>query len=300
MQLITPQMVKDYLPKRPLASHKGCFGRVLVVAGSRSMCGAGLLTALGALRAGAGLVAWALPRSMQPSFASALPEVITLPLAETEEGFLAAEAQGDLVKFCEHFQPGVVVCGPGMGASPLLKFILEEMQFPLVLDADGLNFLAVHPEIQLPSRRCCIFTPHPGEMARLLHSSLAQDETQRLEQAQLCAKQTHAITVLKGQGTLVATPDEVWKNSTGNATLAKGGSGDVLAGVIAGLWAQLGTPGGFTPNNAARAAICGVYLHGLAGDLVGAEKTTYGALAREVANYIPLAIKQVIETGSIL
>jgi len=298
MKKITAPVVAARLPKRAPSAHKGNFGRVLVVAGSRQMCGAGWLCALGALRAGAGLVAWVLPESMQPAFAAALPEVITVPAAETRDGLLSANAQTDLVRFCNHFKPTVLACGPGMGESPLLPFLLGKTDFPLVLDADGLNFVAAHPAVCL-SGRPCICTPHPGEMARLLKRPVATDEKTRVQQAQGWSEKTSTVTVLKGAKTVVAFSNEIWENTTGNVALAKGGSGDVLTGVIAGLWAQLGAAQGFTGQSALQAALCGVYLHGLSGDLVARELTAYGVLARDVADRVPAALKQVLATRSV-
>ena len=298
MKKITAHEVAARLPKRAPTAHKGNFGRVLVVAGSREMCGAGLLCALGALRAGAGLTAWVLPKSMQPAFAAALPEVITVPAAETKDGLLSANAQDDLIRFCARFQPTLLACGPGLRESPLLSFILQETNLPLVLDADGLNFLAAHPKVSLVGRPC-ICTPHPGELARLLKSPVAADPKARVQQAQLWSQQTGAVAVLKGNKTLVAFSDEIWENTTGSVALAKGGSGDVLTGVIAGLWAQLSAAGGFTNQSALSAALSGVYLHGLAGDLAAKELTAYGVLARDVANRISTAFKKVIATRSV-
>ena len=296
MRLITPRIVLPRLPKRSPAAHKGKFGRVLVVAGSRTMGGAGFLCALGALRAGAGLVAWALPASIQPAFAAALPEVITVPLAETTEGVLAADAQTQLSQFCDTFQPTILACGPGMGNSPFLWHLLEKMETPAVFDAAALNFLASHPGISPAKSRPCIFTPHPGEMARLLSTSVATEEVVRQEQVRALAEISGAVAVLKGAGTLVYASDTCWKNTTGSCALAKGGSGDVLTGLIAGLWAQ----GSTDLAGAEKAALCGVYLHGLAGEIAAKMQTDYGVLAREVAGAIPAAIKQLTEKGSSL
>ena len=296
MQLITPEIILLRLPKRDANAHKGEFGRVLIVAGSRRMGGAGFLCALGALRAGAGLVAWALPASIQPTFAAALPEVITVPLPETPEGVLSAEAQTTLLQFCDQFQPTILACGPGMGNSPLLGCLLEKTSMPAVFDADALNFLAMHPGISPAKYRPCIFTPHPGEMARLLSTAIATEETVRQEQVCALAEISGAVAVLKGAGTLVCSAKTCWKNPTGNCALAKGGSGDVLTGVIAGLWAQSSADLAGAEN----AALCGVYLHGLAGDLAAQTRTSYGVLAREVADAVPSAIGQLFEKRSSL
>ena len=296
MKLITTDWVRKHLPPRNEDAHKGTFGRVLVVAGSHRMCGAGYLCALSALRAGAGLVAWALPDRLQPSFAAALPEVITVPLPCTKEGVISAQAQTKLKHFCTQFTPSVIAVGPGMGKSPLLRFILEKVPVPLVVDADALNFIAAHRTVRLPDNRPCIFTPHPGEMARLLGSAVAQTDSLRQSQAEEWACKTGNVVVLKGNGSLVAGKGKLIKNTTGGPALAKGGNGDVLTGIIAGLWGQLGTASHFDFDTSWQAAVCGVYIHGLAGDLMTRDKTSYGVLASEVANRVPIAIKQILET----
>ena len=145
MNLITPEQIRSWLPARPQQAHKGSFGRVLVVAGSRTMCGAGYLCAKSALLAGAGLVFWALPKSMQPAFAAALPEVITLPMPETEEGLLSADGLYELTDFTACQKPSLAVLGPGMGESPLIIPFLETCNLPLVADADALNALSKDP-----------------------------------------------------------------------------------------------------------------------------------------------------------
>lgn len=294
---ITREEVRSLLPVRPADANKGSFGRVLVVAGSRTMCGAGFLCAKSALLAGAGLVFWALPKSMQPAFAAALPEAVTLPLAETEEGYLAAEAFDGLQSFCADGKPSVAVVGPGMGGSPLLSRLLTELDMPQIADADALNFLAAEGGITWPRTRPVIYTPHPGEMARMLKTDIAREEPARLSQVRELARQTGGVCLLKGAGTLVCTEGEhpaVWQNTTGGSALAKAGSGDVLSGVIAGLWAQLGAQNGFNLQSALAAALCGVYTHGLAGDLAAQTRTDYGVLARDTALHIPAAIKEIL------
>lgn len=294
MQVISPEVILSYLPPRKPSAHKGNFGRVLVVAGSRSMCGAGALCSLAALRVGAGIVAWALPKQMQPSFAAAYPEIITVPLTETEEGFLAAQAHAELQQFCQQFQPTVLACGPGLGPSPLLPLLFKQGNCPAVWDADALNFLAAHPTAQPSKERLGIFTPHPGEMARLLRQEVALSFAARQMQVRAWAEISGGVTVLKGAETLIASAGEIWKNPTANAALAKGGSGDVLTGMIAGLWAQLAQEKLDEPS-AKKAAVCGVYLHGLAGELAAQKYTTYGVLARELIQEIAQALKFVLE-----
>ena len=301
MKQITRETLSLFLPKRPRHAHKGSFGRVLVVAGSRRMCGAGFLCAKSVLTAGAGLVFWALPQSMQPAFAAALPEAITVPLPENEKGELAAEGFSVLADLINRQRPSLLVVGPGMGESPLIEPLLFETNLPLVADADALNALArinEWPKKWNPSRPC-IFTPHPGEMARLLKTQIAAAEADRICQAESLCRQTGGISILKASGTLVSGPEgesvQTWKNTTGGPALAKAGSGDVLAGVIAGLWAQLGTEKEFDSRTALHAALCGVYLHGLAGDLAALKRTDYAVLARDTADSIAAAFLEVLQ-----
>lgn len=301
MKQITRETLSSFLPKRPREANKGSFGRVLVLAGSRTMCGAGFLCAKSALLSGAGLVFWALPASMQPAFAAALPEAITLPLPETPEGEISREAFGLLMDFCALRKPSLAVVGPGMGASPLLGGFLAQCPLPVIADADALNFLAHREDwaTRWPKNRPSIFTPHPGEMARLLKTEITLDEAGRLRQAEALCRLTGGVSVLKGSGTLVCAETdgapETWKNTTGGPALAKAGSGDVLSGVIAGLWVQLGAAEGFDAASALKAALCGVYLHGLAGDLAALKRTDYGVLAGDTAAYIPQAFLEILE-----
>lgn len=296
MQTLSRAAVANWLPVRAAQAHKGDFGRVLVIAGSRELCGAGLLCAKSALLTGAGLVYWALPESKQPAFAAAVPEVITLPLPETKTGEIAASAWGTLTAYAERFKPTVSVIGPGMGSSPLLPKLLTDWPTAAVIDADGLTALAARPKIALLAGRPTVFTPHPGEMARLLGGEIATSQAQREEQVRAWTKKTGSITVLKGFHTLVAACEKntirVWKNTTGNVALAKAGTGDVLAGVIAGLWAQLGPR---EISHALQAALCGVYIHGLAGETAAAARTVYGVLASDVAQQVPVALKQILK-----
>lgn len=292
MKKITRSVVARLLPVRASDAHKGNFGRVLVVAGSRRMCGAGLLCAKSALSAGAGLVYWALLQTMQPTFAAALPEVITLPLAETKNGELSASAWPTLKAFIAQVRPSVIVIGPGMGNSPLLRQLFGALNVPLVIDADGLNKLAtLTPKKFLQP---VIFTPHPGEMARLLGTGAP---TERPTQLMQFLQTRGGVCVLKGHrtlvGTLVQKTPEIWENTSGNVALAKGGSGDVLSGIIAGLWAQLGIASGFS-QTAIVAAVCGVYIHGAAGETVACDKSVYGVLASDIVAQIGPVIKQIL------
>lgn len=297
MQPITQALVHQWLPARAQTAHKGDFGRVLVVAGSRTMCGAGLLCAQSALTAGAGLVYWALAKSMQPAFAAAVPEVITLPLPENGAGEIDESAWELLPEICAQCKPSLLVAGPGMGHSPLVPLLLQNISLPLIVDADALNALARDPgwHSTWPKERPAVFTPHAAEMARLLNSPLAADEKIRQAYVEKLAQLTGGVCLLKGARTLVCCGKELFENTTGGPALAKAGSGDVLCGMIAGLWAQLGAQQGFSVHTALQAAASGVYLHGLAGDLATQARGPYSVLAQDVISYIPHAFVSVLE-----
>lgn len=299
MQPITRSLVANCMPTRPQNAHKGTFGRVLVVAGSRMMCGAGFLCAQSALRVGAGLVYWALPQEMQPAFAAALPEVITCPLPSNQAGELDVCGQEILEAYLQRFSPSLVVLGPGLGQSPLVERLLRTLRLPMIVDADALHVLARMPDISLQAP--VIFTPHPGEMAHLLGTTIANTPQTRQAQAFQWTQRHAGVCVLKGKDTLVALARagevEVWQNTTGGVALAKAGSGDVLAGVIAGLWAQLGTAQGFTQDTALQAALSGVYIHGLAGDVAAKKLGPFSVLARDTVNFLAAAIQQVLQEG---
>ena len=297
MQPITQALVHEWLPLRPQTAHKGNFGRVLLVAGSRMMCGAGFLCAKSALMAGAGLVYWALPKGIQPAFAAALPESITFPLPENELGEIDEPAWELFPEICAKYKPSLLVAGPGMGQSPLLPLLLQNISLPLLVDADALNALTRMPgwHSAWPHERPAIFTPHGAEMARLLNSPVAADEPARQAQVQKLAQLTNGVCLLKGARTLVCSGNELLENTTGGPALAKGGAGDVLSGVIAGLWAQLGTQEGFSMHTALKAAVCGVYLHGLAGDLASHDKSPYSVLAGDISHYVARAFVHVLE-----
>lgn len=287
-------LVKTFLPLRPQTANKGSFGRVLVVAGSEKMSGAAVLCCRSALKSGAGLVALALPQSRQCVAAAALPEMLTCPLPE-QDGLLAACAVPVLRQFVAQFRPSVVLVGPGLGAAPFIIPFLKENHLPAVLDADALNVLAQQPNWpQVLGRRFpVICTPHPGEMQRLLQEPVSDDEKTRQGYAVQLSRQTGGVSVLKGHHTVITDGKTVYINPTGGPALAKAGSGDTLAGLIAGLWAQLGTAGKFDTQSALRAAACGVYLHGLCGDLAAKKLTDRCVLAGEVANLLPTAFKKV-------
>lgn len=278
------------LPRREAWAHKGSAGSVLVAGGSLGMAGAAAMAALSALRVGAGLVRLAVPASLNDVLQAKATEVITLPVAQTDAGSFAPAGLRDAVERAGGSE--CVALGPGLGRNPetvrgFLE-ILPEVKAPLVIDADGLNALAEHPEVFGRLASPPVLTPHPGEMSRLLGKSVADVQGDRIAAAEEAARRFHAIVVLKGAGTVVAGPDgAVSINSTGNAGMASAGMGDVLTGTIAGLVAQ-----GLAPRDA---AVLGVFVHGLAGDLAAADRGGIGLLATDVQERLPAALQALRE-----
>ncbi len=290
-QLLTRELVSSWFTPRQPDSHKGSYGRVLVVAGSRGVVGAARLAAMGALRAGAGLVTLALPRSLQPVAASNMDEAMTRSLPETEVGTLAGEALDIILDSC--LLADVLVLGPGISTVPettgLIQNLLPSLNIPAVIDADALNALLGAAELLTEVKAPVVITPHPGEMSRLLNVPLEEVQNNRIEIARTAARKWKLVVVLKGAKTLVAAPNgNVYINPTGNPGMATGGSGDVLAGVIGSLLGQ-----GLPPEQAAAA---GVYLHGWAGDLASRELGQTGMIAGDILKYLPAAFKTIEES----
>ncbi len=275
------------LPLRAPGTHKGDVGHVLVIAGSAGLTGAAVLCSQAALRAGAGLVTLATPKSLQDVMAVKLTEVMTTPLPETKERSLSLAALPVLLGLIERVD--VVVIGPGLSQQPhttqLVRHLLPKITKPCVVDADALNAIAEKPQLLKRLTRPIILTPHPGEMGRLIAQSAEHVQRDRERIAAAFALRARAVVALKGHRTVVANVDgEVYVNDTGHPGMASGGMGDVLTGVIAGLLAQ-----GLPLFDAAR---LGVYLHGLAADLVAKEQGSVGLLASDVLATIPRAIHQ--------
>lgn len=290
--------LRRWLPARKPDSHKGEFGHVLIVAGSRGMSGAAVLAAKAALRAGAGLVTAAVPQSVQPVVAAMLPEALTLGLAETNTGSVFPDAAFQLKVVHEERKFTVLAIGPGLGThadtARAVLTILQTIKIPSVVDADALNSLALQSldsirEFLRRRETPCIFTPHPGEAARLLRLKTSQVQASRLIAARHLAAGFGVSCLLKGHETVVTDGHRVAINPTGNAGLAKGGTGDVLTGIVAGLWAQQLGSGKFDAGTGFEAAALGAYLHGLAADLAVKEKTVYSLLASDVIEALPAA-----------
>jgi hydroxyethylthiazole kinase-like uncharacterized protein yjeF len=282
------KIVSD-LPKlapRRADSNKGTYGRVLVLAGSRGMAGAGVLCASAALRAGAGLVRLAVPQELVPIVAVANPCVMTAGLPQDDQGRLGPDAAAEALTLAQAHD--VVAHGPGLGRSAVLTHLVAELVTkhakPIVLDADGLNNLADQPEILKQHAGPIVITPHPGEFARLAKIDTAQVQANRRERAARFAQEHGVVVVLKGHGTLVTDGVRLYCNTTGNPGMATAGSGDVLTGVIAALIGQDLDP--------FAAAQLGVYWHGLAGDLARDAVGEISLIATDLFDYLPKAIQR--------
>ncbi len=271
LQVITGQEVGIAFPPRSQDANKGQFGHVLVIAGSRGKAGAAALAGIAALRTGAGLVTVACPRSIQPTVAGFAPEMMMEALPETDEGTLSEAASGAI----EALLPGknVVVLGPGLSrnaeTTKLVRNLAVHCPMPLVLDADGLNAFEGRAAELRSSKNFRALTPHPGEAARLTGLSIQQIQAERTAAAQRIANDTGSCVVLKGSRTVVAgVSGETWINMTGNAAMAKGGSGDVLSGMVGAALARRSSdpPTGKTTDQPDLRVAAAVYLHGLTGD----------------------------------
>jgi NAD(P)H-hydrate epimerase len=272
---------------RQVDSHKGTFGHVLVIAGSLGKSGAAILAGRGALRSGAGLVTVATPDAVLPIVAAAQAELMTEPLASTKAGTIAA-ANAKATRLRALMQGKTLLAiGPGVGTHKetqrFVTYVVRQTELPVILDADGLNAFAGRAR-DLAKRKTqhLALTPHPGEMARLLGVSNAVVQSDRLGTALKAAKAWRAHVILKGFHTILATPDgHAFVNTTGNPGMAKGGTGDVLTGILAGTISQLGL------QHWEHALALGVYLHGRAGDEQIPQHEETGLLAGEIADALP-------------
>jgi NAD(P)H-hydrate epimerase len=283
--LLTREYVRTLVAPRSPEAHKGDFGRVLIVAGSRGMTGAAALAARAALRAGAGLVTVATPASVQPVVAALGAEFMTLPLADAD-GRVTPEAVDQVLAM----DADVIAVGPGLGGGPavaaFVRALLDRAETPLVVDADALNACAGDAGVLVGREgRPVVITPHPGEMARLTGGATDDVQGDRVGVAREFAARHQVTVVLKGYRTIVATPEgDTFVNPTGSPGMATAGSGDVLTGMLAGLMAQL-----LDPSAAAQLA---TYLHGAAGELADADEGEMAMVAGDIVHHIGDAVQE--------
>ncbi|QPJ63553.1 MAG: NAD(P)H-hydrate dehydratase [Candidatus Nitronauta litoralis] len=289
VSLLEAQDILACFPERKRNSHKGTYGHLLILAGSKGKGGAAGLTALSGLHSGAGLVTLGCPESMIPSQEWHPMEVMSLPLPETGTGAMAEKAAEPTLEALKG--KNALAIGPGLGTSPstlkYLEALLPGISCPMVIDADGLNLLGKKKSLlnQLP--KGTILTPHPKEMSRLTGLSTPVIQKNRLKTVQDFCTQFKVILVLKGAHSLIGLPDgRIRINPTGNAGMATGGSGDVLTGLIGGFLAQ-----GLPPE---KAALAGVYLHGLSGDIYTRQLSERSLIAGDLIDHLPTAIKEAL------
>ena len=280
MKELNHKAVLEILPDRDPYAHKGDFGRILLLCGSRGYTGAAALAAMGALRSGAGLVYMGVPESIYAIEAVKLTEPIVFPLHD-EGGMLGVQAAAQIQELLPKMD--AVLIGPGLGQSKgtlaALKTVLRGFECPVVVDADGINLLAKHKYLLRGRTAPTILTPHDGEFMRLAGPM----GTDRQAAAAGLAKELGCIVVLKGHETLITDGESCWRNTTGNPGMAVGGSGDVLAGIIVSLLGQ-----GIGPMQAAAAA---VWLHGAAGDRCAERLGQYGMLPSDLLEELPRLMK---------
>ncbi len=284
-QLSVVRQPDSQLPLRPRNAHKGDFGKVFILAGSEGYTGAPVLAARAALRVGSGLVYLGVPQEIYPIIAVKCDEAMPFPLPENYSAILERATGCD-----------VALIGPGLGRGPkaerLALSLLKDLTIPVVLDADGINALAGHIDILDKRSALTVLTPHEGEFARLAGNALPIAD--RLSAARNFAREHSCVLVLKGQGTVTAAPDgSAWINATGNPGMAKGGSGDVLAGMIAALLGQKHLRKEW--DSTAELVVDGVCLHGLAGDACAQKFGEYAMLPTDLIEEIPQVLRQYTE-----
>ena len=281
------EYITEHIPLRKAESNKGDYGKILIIAGSRGMTGAGRLSAAAALRTGAGLVYLGVPASLSSIFNASLAEAVVIPLEDKGAGFLSEDCISHILERIRH--ASAIAVGPGLSSgrdiTKIVGEILENSSVPVILDADALNAISKDIAVLAKHKAVCIVTPHPGEMARLVGMTIEDVQNDRMETALEFARKWDVITVLKGSKTVIAAPDgELYINTTGNPGMATAGSGDVLTGIIVGLVGQ-----GLRPTDA---AVTGVYLHGLAGDSAAEIKGEHGLVAGDMIEELPRVIKR--------
>jgi len=283
--LVDNEVLRRFIPWRAPNLHKGAFGRILIIAGSTGMTGAAAMAATSALRAGAGLVYLAIPEHLNPILEAKCTEAITIPVPQTENGSISLKAYTKIMD--EIKKVDVVAIGPGMSQHPetqkLVRKVVENANAPLLVDADGINALVGYTKVLKKRKKPTVITPHPGEMARLIESNARDIERNKVEVSRRYASRWEVILVLKGAPTVSSEQDgSFWLNPHVNSGLATAGSGDVLTGLIIGFLGQKTTP--------LAAAVSGVYIHSLAGEILKEKMGEHSIIAGDLIDAIPSAI----------
>ena len=283
--IIDKSLVNSGIVKRTQESNKGTYGSLLTICSSYSMAGASILAGKGALRCGIGLLKMAVPKSIYPIVASAIYESVYYPVSENESGTHNKYETPFLLEKSKESNAVLIGCGMQNNRDTyfIVNSFLEKCTVPIVLDADALNAICSNLDALKLAKVPVVITPHPKEMARLLKISVAEVQSNREQVAVNFAREYNVYVVLKGHNTVVASPNgDVFVNTTGNAGMATGGSGDVLAGMISSLLAQ-------NPKKPLECACAGVYLHGMAGDIAKVKFGEISMLPTDLINCIPKA-----------
>ena len=287
---MVPPFIKEMLPKREKDSHKGTYGRVGIISGSKGMTGAPYLTSMACLRTGSGLVYTIVPDSISPILSTKLIEAIVKPVPDKNTGYFTLDSLDYIKNMVRDMD--VLAIGPGMGLdeerAEVVKDILLDFNGPIVLDADGINCISkIGLHIFNKRGYPTVITPHPGEFSRLIGKSIKEVQRDRVKYSKYLSEKYNIVTVLKGADTVVSNPKgEVYVNTTGNPGMATAGSGDLLTGIIASFIGQ--------GIDAYKASILGVYCHGLAGDMAKEIRGEYGMIARDILEMIPSSINAII------
>lgn len=283
IQVVDRDMISKVIKPRRPDGHKGDYGRVVCVCGSVGMTGAAILSSKAAVRSGAGIVALAIGKSCLPQVAAQLVEPIFYPMDENEKGTLSSSCKTDLLNRIKYAQACLVGCGLGSNSDikDIVSSVVQNSNCPLIIDADGINAIVGNINILKDAKAPIVLTPHPGEMAALLGVTISKVQSNRIHTASQFAKKYNVIVVLKGANTVIANTDgKIFINTTGNPGMAKGGSGDVLAGMVASFIAQ-----GISPIDA---AICATYLHGAAGDKTAKRLSQHSMTPSDMLDNLPL------------
>lgn len=292
--ILDVKKASELLPERTPYGNKGTFGRVLLICGSKNMVGCCVLAAKGALRSGAGLVTIAFPDVLYNSLTTQLNEALFLPLPSDERGFISHLAIADILDAADKADVIMLGCGIGVGyAQSLITTSLLGLEKTLVLDADALNNLVGCTNILKKAKADILITPHPGEMARLMNCTIADVEKDRISCAASFAKEFNVNVLLKGHETVICNKNcsELFVNKTGNTGLSKGGSGDLLSGIIAGLTPSM-------KGDVFKAGVLGAFVHGLCADVLKTEISEYSILPTDCADVLGKVFKTLEESGT--
>ncbi|KNF09186.1 bifunctional NAD(P)H-hydrate repair enzyme Nnr [Gottschalkia purinilytica] len=287
LKIIDKKLVENMIPKRKKESHKGTYGRVGIIGGSKGMSGSAYLSCKSALRSGSGLVYAIVPETISDIISIKSTETIVIPINDSGKGHFTDNSIDEVISQIRDMD--VIAIGSGIGVDSyrieLVRKVLRSTDIPVVIDADGINCISKERDILKNRKGVTIITPHPGELSRLLDVSISDIQTNRIKYSKLASKEYNVITVLKGNNTIVCDSHNVYINTTGNPGMATAGSGDVLTGIIASFLGQKFDP--------IKSSILAVYIHGLSGDISALQKGEYGTIATDILENIPYAIKEI-------